>query len=56
MHGAPSYRGYGYVPLRFGGGGGGGGRGGTLDRRMGTQQQLLIKFYSFKGDTVCVHK
>ena len=24
MHGAP-YRGYGYVPLRFGGGGGGGG-------------------------------
>ena len=26
MHGAP-YRGYGYVPLRFGGGGGGGGGG-----------------------------
>ena len=35
-HGAP-YRGYGYVPLRFGGGGGGGGV--DVVRRMGTQQQ-----------------
>ena len=32
-HGAP-YRGYRYVPLRFGGGGG------DIVRRMGTQQQV----------------
>ena len=31
-HGAP-YRGYGYVPLRFGG---------NVVRRMGTQQQQLL--------------
>ena len=35
-HGAPN-RGYGYVPLRFGGGG--------VVRRMGTQQQFLIYFF-----------
>ena len=34
--GRTRYRGYGYVPLRFGGGGGGGG-GGNVYRRMGTQ-------------------
>ena len=33
-HGAP-YRGYGYLPLRFGGGGG------NVVRRMGTQQQQV---------------
>ena len=32
MHGAP-YRGYGYVPLRFGG---------NVVRRMGTQQQTKV--------------
>ena len=39
-HGAP-YRGYGYVPLSFGGGGGGVGGGGNIVRRMGTQQHLV---------------
>ena len=49
-HGAP-YRGYGYVPLGFGGGG-------DVDRRMGTQQHLvlclhfqiilILDFFSFK--------
>ena len=33
MHGAP-YRGYGYVPVRFGG---------NVVRRMGTQQQKFDK-------------
>ena len=33
-HGAP-YRGYGYVPLMFGGGGG-------VVRRLGTQQQQRV--------------
>ena len=37
MHGA-QYRGYGYVPLRFGGGGG---EGEGEGRRMGTQQQQV---------------
>ena len=49
-HGAP-YRGYGYVPLRFGGGGGGGG--GVVRR---TVTQRFVTFCSFKGDIVCDHK
>ena len=43
MHSA-TYRGHGYIPLRFGEGGGGGeggGRGWNVVRRMGTQQQIL---------------
>ena len=41
MHGAP-YRGYGYVPLRFGE---------NIVRRMGTQQQLLVKSWTpYRGN------
>ena len=45
----PSFiiRGYGYVLLRFGG---------NVVRRMGTQQQRLIKVYSCKVGTVRDHK